>query len=70
MAISSFWGIVFYFRNIILLGVTTKKTPLNCVLWLRLLQVLHPVQGLGFRYRASYSGLWAPGSAIASPNLI
>ena len=29
--ISSFWGIVFYIRNIILLGSTTKKRLLRCV---------------------------------------
>ena len=27
--ISSFWGIVFHIRNIILLGSATQKTPLN-----------------------------------------
>ena len=26
---SSFWGIVFHIRNVILLGSTTKKTRLN-----------------------------------------
>ena len=33
-SISSFWGKVFYIRNRILLGSTTKKTPLNCGNWL------------------------------------
>ena len=27
---SSFWGILFYIRNIILLGLTSKKTLLTC----------------------------------------
>ena len=31
--ISSFWGIVFYIRNIILLGLTTKKTLLMWHTW-------------------------------------
>ena len=29
MIVSSFWGIVFYIRNIILLALTTKKTLLT-----------------------------------------
>ena len=54
--LSSFWGIVFYIRNIILLGLTTKKHYSLRVQGLGFRAVPGVTNGLGYLLLKGYSG--------------